>query len=67
MMTRVPKVAVVWRGDGETRRTATPQNNRFHRVFEELSAVGIHATPAVYDEEFADEGPDGWDDDGGEH
>jgi hypothetical protein len=55
MMTQVPKVAVVWRGDRETRRTATPQNNRFHRVFEELSAVGIHAAPAVYDEEFADE------------
>jgi hypothetical protein len=55
MMTQVPKVAVVWRGDRETRRTATPGNNRFHRVFEELSAIGIHAAPAVYDEEFADE------------
>ena len=55
MITQMPKVAVVWRGDRETRRTATPQNNRFHRVFEELSAVGIRAAPAVYDEEFADE------------
>lgn len=55
MITDVPRVAVVWRGDRETRRTATPQNNRFHRVFEELSAAGIGATPAVYDEEFADE------------
>jgi len=55
MMTRVPKVAVLWRGDRETRRTATPQNNRFHRVFEELSAIGICAEPAVYDEEFANE------------
>ena len=54
-MTQVPKVAVVWRGDRETRRTATPRNNRFHRVFEELSAIGIHAAPAVYDEEFAEE------------
>jgi hypothetical protein len=50
-----PKVAVVWRGDRETRRTATPENNRFYRVFEELNAIGIHAEPAVYDEEFADE------------
>ena len=29
--------------------------NRFHCVFEELAAVGVHAEPAVYDEEFADE------------
>src|ERR1700722_20840947 len=49
------KVAVVWRGDCEPRRMATPQNNRFRRVFEELSAIGIHAEPAVYDEEFANE------------
>ncbi|PWT84874.1 MAG: hypothetical protein C5B58_04015 [Acidobacteria bacterium] len=49
------KVAVVWRGDWETRRTATPENNRFYRVFEELKAIGIQAEPAVYDEVFADE------------
>ena len=54
-MTKAPKIAVVWRGDAETRRSATPQNNRFHRVFEELQAVGLHAEPAVYDESFADE------------
>jgi len=50
-----PKVAIVWRGDREARRNATPANNRFHCVFEELAAVGVHAEPAVYDEEFADE------------
>ncbi|WP_395014976.1 Cj0069 family protein [Dongia sp.] len=49
------KVAVVWRGDWEARRTATPGNNRYFRVFEELEAVGIRPEPAVYDEEFADE------------
>lgn len=49
------KIAILWRGDREARRAATPQNNRFHRVFEELAAVGIAAEPAVYDEEFADE------------
>ena len=49
------KVAILWRGDAEARQSATPQNNRFHRIFEELAAVGIHAEPAVYDEEFADE------------
>jgi len=50
-----PKIAIVWRGDREARRNATPANNRFHRVFEELAAVGIDAEPAVYDEAFADE------------
>jgi hypothetical protein len=49
------KIAVVWRGDRESRRAATPQNNRFHRVFEELAALGIHAEPAVYDDDIAGE------------
>jgi uncharacterized protein DUF6815 len=49
------KIAIVWRGDAEARRTATPQNNRFFRVFEELAALGIRAEPAVYDEAFADD------------
>src|SRR3954464_1996275 len=49
------KVAVVWRGDREARDAATPANNRFHRVFEELALAGIHAEPAVYAEEMADE------------
>lgn len=49
------KIAILWRGDAEARRTASPQNNRFHRVFEELAAVGIDTIPTVYDEEFAAE------------
>lgn len=49
------RVAIVWRGDREARGSATPQNNRFHRVFEELAALGIQAEPAVFDELFADE------------
>jgi hypothetical protein len=49
------KVAVVWRGDAAARKAAAPQNNRFYRIFEELAAAGIHAEPAVYDEDFADE------------
>jgi hypothetical protein len=47
------RIAIVWRGDAEARRAATPQNNRFYRIFEELAAVGIHAEPAVFDEGFA--------------
>jgi hypothetical protein len=49
------RIAVLWRGDRESRRAATPQNNRFHRVFEELASIGIHAEPAVYADDIADE------------
>ncbi|MBY3227603.1 Cj0069 family protein [Rhizobium laguerreae] len=50
-----PRIAIVWRGDRQARRAVTPQNNRFHRIFEELAAVGLAPEPAVFDEEFADE------------
>ena len=49
------KIAIVWRGDREARQTATPQNNRFYRIFEELAALGLQAEPAVFDENFVDE------------
>ncbi len=49
------RIAIVWRDDGDARRAATPQNNRFHRIFEELAALGIHAEPAVFDEDFVGE------------
>ncbi len=49
------RVAVLWRGDREARRTATPGNNQFYRVFEELVALGIQAEPAVYADDIVDE------------
>jgi len=49
------KIAVLWRGDRETRAKATPANNRYHRIFEELAARGIDAAPAVYADDMADE------------
>ena len=49
------KIAIVWRGDREARQAATPQNNRFYRIFEELAALGLQAEPAVFDENFVDE------------
>ena len=49
------RVAILWRGDREARQSATPQNNRYHRIFEELKSLGITAEPAVYDEDFAEE------------
>jgi hypothetical protein len=42
------KLALIWRGDRQARREATPDNNRLSRVFEALAALGIHAEPAVY-------------------
>jgi hypothetical protein len=51
------KVTILWRGDAEAQRAATPQNNRFHRVFEELAALGVEAERVVYDEAFAEEVP----------
>ena len=54
-MKREAKVALLWRGDREAKQTATPQNSRFSRVFEELAALGVDAEPVVYDEEFADD------------
>jgi hypothetical protein len=53
--TKVYKIAILWRGDREARQAATAQNNRFHRIFEELEKAGIYAEPAVYDESFAGE------------
>jgi hypothetical protein len=43
----IGRVAVLWRGDREARRSATPKNNRFHQVFEALATLGIHAEPGV--------------------
>jgi len=51
----VGKVAVLWRGDRRARLDATPQNNRFVRVFEALADAGIDAEPAVYADDMADE------------
>ncbi len=49
------RVAILWRGDEDARRTATPYNNRYCRIFEELIALGIDAQPAVYADERAGE------------
>jgi hypothetical protein len=49
------KVAILWRGDAETRRAATPYNNRYCGVFEELLALGIEALPVVYADDIASE------------
>lgn len=55
MSDSVGKVALVWRGDPEARRQATPENSRWRDIFAALAAANIHAEPAVYCEEAADE------------
>jgi hypothetical protein len=52
---RNSRVAIVWRGDRATRAAATPQNNRYRYIFEELQACGIHAEPAVYGDDMLEE------------
>src|SRR6516162_8708964 len=49
------KIAILWRGDRAARAAATPDNNRCHRIFAELQALGIDAEPAVYAEDLIDE------------
>jgi hypothetical protein len=53
--TETARVALLWRGDHEARKSATPADNRFYRIFEELTAIGIEAQPAVYSDEIVDE------------
>ena len=49
------RVAILWRGDQEVRRAATPYNNRYRQVFEELTGLGIDAQPQVYNDDIAEE------------
>src|ERR1700747_2695943 len=48
------KVAILWRGDSAAHAAATPQNNRYRRIFEELDALGVDAEPAVYADDMVD-------------
>jgi hypothetical protein len=47
------RLALLWRGDREARRNATPHNTRLSPVFEALAALGIRAEPAVYADDMA--------------
>ena len=51
----IGKVALLWRGDRQARENARPETSRFARIFEALARRGIHAEPAVYAEDMADE------------
>lgn len=48
------RVAILFPGDEQARRNATPANNRFAPLFDAFAASGIDAEPAVYHDTFCD-------------
>ena len=50
-----PRVALVWRGDPQSRATASAQTSRLAPVFEALAREGVAGEPAVYFEKAAAE------------
>jgi hypothetical protein len=51
----IGRMALLWRGDRDTRGKTPAENDRLRPVFEALAELGITAEAAVYAEEFADE------------
>src|SRR5215210_9233868 len=51
---RPGRVAILWRGDEEARRTATPDTSRFKAIFAALADVGVDAEPVVYEDDVLD-------------
>ncbi len=49
------RLAIVYPGDREARRTATHDNNRFSDLFAAFTARGIDAEPAVYHDDFCED------------
>jgi hypothetical protein len=48
------RIAILWRGDEEARRNATPDNSRFNAVFAALAHLGVDAEPIVYEDNVLD-------------
>lgn len=49
------RVALLYPGDREARRTATPEGSRFLKVFQAFEALGVKAEPAVYHDDVCGE------------
>src|SRR5262245_63104327 len=45
---RLGRIAILWRGDQEARRSATPDTSRFKAVFAALAHGGVHVEPVVH-------------------
>lgn len=54
-MESAKRVAILYSGDREARRTATATTGRLAKVFEAFGAIGVKAEPAVYHDEFREE------------
>lgn len=52
---KIDRVAIVYPGDREVRRNATPDNNRFSGLFSAFAANGVRVEPAVYHDDFSEE------------
>lgn len=52
---RPPSVAIVYHGDAERRRTATPETSKVPTVFPALELAGMVGVPVVYHDDFRDE------------
>ncbi len=50
-----PSVALLYPGDRAMRDRADPAESRFAALFKALEDAGVHADPAVYHDDFADE------------
>jgi len=48
------KVAILYPGDAHARNSASPESSRFLPVFQALTDLGMHAEPAVYNDDFSD-------------
>ena len=51
---RLGHIAILWRGDEGTRRSASPETSRFKAVFAALAKVGVDAEPLVYEDDVLD-------------
>lgn len=49
------RVAILYHGDLETRRTTTRENRRLPKAFAALEALGFETEPVIYNDEFRDE------------
>lgn len=48
------RIALLWRGDAEARRSAHPETSRFKAIFAALGEANVAAEPVVYEDDVAD-------------
>ncbi len=53
-VSRLGRVAILWRGDEAERRSAAPETSRFKAIFAALADADIHAEPVVYEDDVLD-------------